>query len=407
MTFYKKMDEIAIIGLGIVDALGEDININWNRYLQAQSPISEIKNFDKKTYPAIKINGAFQINDAEIKLDFLDNTEQKNLDRYSIIGLYSANRAVLDANIMNKTNTGVIFGSLGGPQKLILENVSKLIDNKRLSPRQALAAQRDNLGYLICKKFGFKGINLCMTSACATGILMIDYAVRLLQAEVYDQILVGACDVMVDPIDIFMFQSIGALDLREPPISSPFDKDRKGFVMGEGACSLVLKSLPKAEKDGDNVLAVIKSIGFATELYHETGMDPAAIGARQSIDMALKYANLQRDQISIISCHATSTPNGDPSEYNIIKEYFPNSALMALKANIGHTMSACGLIELAYLIQSMNMNKIGRIANLKNPIDILISDNHKREFPNFKYGIKNSFGFGGKCAAVVVEKFDG
>jgi len=400
------MDDIAIVGLGIVDALGTDIFNNWNRYLKSESPISEIKNFDKNTYPIIKVKGAFQIDDSKINTDFLDNTEQKNLDRYSIIGLYSANKAVLDANIMNKPNTGVIFGSLGGPQKLILENVSKLIDNKKISPRQALAAQRDNLGYLICKKFGFKGINLNMTSACATGILIIDYAVRLLQSEIYDQILVGACDVMVDPIDIFMFQSIGALDLRDPPISSPFDKNRKGFVMGEGACSLVLKPLRKAKKDRDNILAVVKSTGFATELYHETGMDPEASGAKSSIDMALKNSNISKDQIGIVSCHATSTANGDISEYQIIKNYFPNAALMALKANIGHTMSACGLVELAYLIHSLNYNKIGPICNLNDPIESNILDNYKQEFSNFKYAIKNSFGFGGKCAALIIEKYE-
>lgn len=400
------MDDIAIIGVSVIDSLGSNLESNWDKYLQGISPLEPIKKFDLDLFPLIKVNSAFQIDDDHLDTSFLTTAELKNLDRYSIIGFCSAHAAASQANIINCSNTGVIYGSLGGPQKLILDNISKMLDNKRVTPRHALAAQRDNLGSLICKKFGFNGLNLSMTSACATSIVIIDYAVKLLQSNTYDQILVGACDVMVDPIDIFMFQSIGALDTRSPPISCPFDLDRNGFVMGEGACTFILKKLDKAVENNDKIYGIIKGTGFATELYHETGMDPEAIGARQSIDMALKNANLQRDQISIISCHATSTPNGDLSEYNIIKEYFPNAALMALKANIGHTMAACGLIELAYLIQSMNMNKIGSIANLKNPIDKIISDNYKREFPNFKFGIKNSFGFGGKCAAVIIEKYD-
>lgn len=400
------MDDIAIVGLGIIDSLGSNINHNWQRYLQGDSALAPIKNFDVNCYPVIKVKGAFQVDDNLIDRNFLDFLEQKNLDRYSITGLYSAHIAVLDSGIMNKPNTGVIFGSLGGPQKTVLDGIIKLLDNKRITPRHGLASLRDNLGYLICKKFGFEGINLAMTSACSTGILIIDYAMRLLQSDVYDQILVGACDVMVDPIDMATFQCIGALDLRDPPISSPFDIDRKGFVMGEGACSMVLKKLSKAEKDNDKILAIIKATGFATELYHETGMDPSAIGAKKSVDMALQNAGISKDQIDIVNCHATSTPNGDISEYAIIKEYFPEAALMALKANIGHTMSACGLVELSYLIYSLNNNLIGPICNLKNPIDSDLLSTHKKTNKYFKYGIKNSFGFGGKCATIILKKYD-
>jgi 3-oxoacyl-[acyl-carrier-protein] synthase II len=398
------MNDIAIVGVGLVDSLGIDPYLNWTRYINGISPMSVITNFDTSLYPVLKVKNVFEIDDSKVPLTYLDSNEIKNLDRYSKIGLYSAYQAVLDSNIAGKENTAVIYGSLAGPQKLILENVTKLLGNKKISPRQALAAQRDSLGYLICKKFGFKGINLSMTSACATGIVIIDYAVKLLQLDVYDNILVGACDVMVDPIDIFMFQCIGALDIREVPCSSPFDKTRNGFMMGEGSASFVLKKLDKAIKDKNKIYGIIKGIGFSTELYHETGMDPEASGAKTSVNMALDNSKIYSNEIGIVSCHATSTPNGDQSEFEIISEFFPEAHLMALKGNIGHTMSACGLVELCYMIYSMKYNKIGPIANLVSPLDNLIIS--KKKESNFKYGIKNSFGFGGKCAALVLEKYD-
>ena len=279
-----------------------------------------------------------------------------------------------------------------------------MLEGKRSTPRECLAAQRDSLAAMISRKFGFKGPNLNITSACASGIMALDYATKLLMEDEYEQVVVGGCDVMIDPMDIYMFQSIGALDSRNPPTSAPFDKSRAGFVMGEGSAVYVVKRLKTALTHNDNILAVISGIGYASEAYHDTAVHPEGVGGRASIDMALRRANLTKEDIDIVNAHATSTPNGDEVEYNIINDYFLDKPVMALKANIGHTMAACGLIETAYLINSMLHGEVGPIANLIDPIGNELNLPHTQIKGNFRYALKNSFGFGGKSAAMVLER---
>jgi 3-oxoacyl-[acyl-carrier-protein] synthase II len=204
-----------------------------------------------------------------------------------------------------------------------------------------------------------------------------------------------------------MFQSIGALDTRSPPISSPFDENRQGFLMGEGAAVFVVKKLHVAIAHGDKILSVIRGIGYASEAYHDTAVHPEGLGGRLAIDMALRKAGLKAQNIDIVSAHATSTPNGDEIEYKTLADYFPDTPVMALKANIGHTMAACSLVELSYLIESMNQNAVGAIPTLNNPIGNDIKLPMQKLIHNFKYGLKNSFGFGGKSASIVMEKYNG
>lgn len=397
----------AIVGIGLADCLGTDLNLNWQRYISGDSPIQDISNFALEEYPVIKVKQAYQIDDSKISVDkWLSPQEVRPLDRFSLIGFYTAAKAIEEANIAGKENTAVIYSSLGSGNKSILERTKNLLDGKRSTPRQALATQRDGISGLISRKFGFYGMNITLTSACASGINAIDYACRLLKDGVYDQVVVGGCDVMVDPMDIYMFQSIGALDTREIPISSPFDKNRNGFVMGEGSAAFVIKRLDKAQADGNVIHAIVRGVGFANEAYHETDIEKTGLGARLSIDMALQQAGLAHTDIGIVNAHATSTPNGDEIEYSIIKEYFSTAGVMALKGNIGHTMAACGLVEMSYLIETLKNSLIGPVANLTDPIDSDYTFPSSANSINARYGLKNSFGFGGKSAAIVLETYN-
>lgn len=402
------MNQIAIVGIGIVDALGQNLKKNWQKYTNKEVAIHPISNFNLNDYPVIKISHAAEVNVSDLDIsDFITDNEKRHLDRYSIIGFHAAAQAIKQCNIKNSKSTAIIFSSLAGGAGTILDCTQNLLHNKRSTPRQCLAAQRDSLTGLISRKFRFHGVNLNITSACASGIIGLDFASKLLESNDYEQVIVGGCDVMVDPMDLYMFQSIGALDTRIPPISSPFDINRNGFVMGEGAAVFIIKKLKTALSHNDEILGIIKGIGYATEPYHDTAVHPDGIGGRESINMALLKSNLKFRDIDIIGAHATSTLNGDEIEYNIISEYFPGVPVMAMKANIGHTMAACSLIELSYLIETMNNNIIGPIPNLKQSIG------HNVNFPleqfegNFKIGLKNSFGFGGKCATIIVEKYNG
>jgi len=386
------MKKFAIVGIGLVDSLGSNLEDNWLRYINGDVAQRKITNFKLEDFPVIKIHEAFEV-DAD-KLDvskFIPDKERRYLDRYHILGFYAAEQAINQANIIDPEKTAIIFSSLGGGTSSILDCTKKLLDGKRSTPRECLAAQRDSLPAMISRKFGFKGPNLNITSACASGIMALDYATKLLLEDELDQVVIGGCDVMIDPMDIYMFQSIGALDARNPPASLPFNENRAGFVMGEGSAVYVVKRLETALEHSDNILAVITGIGYASEAHHDTAVHPEGIGGRTSIDMALRRAKLIKEDIDIVNAHATSTPNGDEVEYNIITDYFLDKPIQALKANIGHTMAACGLIESAYLIHSLNKGCVNSL--------------NKKVIGNFNRAIKNSFGFGGKCASIIVEKY--
>lgn len=399
------MNEYAIVGIGIVDALGNDLHSNWLRYLNGDVASSAITNYDNDKYPILKVKSAYQLDESKLDLSaILTDKERRHLDRYLLAGLYTVDQAMKQCNIVNPKSTAVMFSSLGAGATSILDGTINLLNGKRSTPRQCLAGQRDSLSGLISRTFGFYGLNLCLTSACASGIISLDYAIRLLDDDTYDQVVVGACDVMVNPRDIYMFQCISALDTSDHAQSKPFDINRKGFVMGEGAATFIIKKVSKAIEDGDKILSIIKGIGFANESFHETAMSSDGIGARMSIDMALKRAKLDPSQINLINSHATSTSNGDEIEYNILSEYFPEATIMAMKSNIGHTMAACGLVETAYLIKSMLHNEVGPIANLQDPIGDKLLLPQTRITGDFKYALKNSFGFGGKSAALILER---
>ena len=387
------MEKFAIVGIGIVDALGNNIESNWHRYINGDTPQQKISNFKLEDFPVIKIQEAFEVDINQIDISkYISDVEKKHFDRYHILGFYATQQAIEQANIINAEKTAIIFSSLGGGTTNILDCTINLLNGRKSSPRACINAQRDSLAGIITRKFGFKGPNLNVTAACASGIMALDYATKLLIDNEYDQIIVGGCDVMIDPMDIYMFQALGALDIRNPPASLPFDSNRAGFVMGEGAAAFVVKRLDTAVAHNDNILAVISGIGYSSEAYHSTAVHPDGIGGRASIDMALRRANLTNHDIDIVNAHATSTPNGDDIEHTIISDYFLGKPIMALKSNLGHTMAACGLIETSYLIHSLNK---GCVRSFDNKI-----------VGNFNKAIKNSFGFGGKCAALIIEKFN-
>jgi 3-oxoacyl-[acyl-carrier-protein] synthase II len=393
--------EICIVGIGLVDSLGSNLDSNFENFINGVSGIKQLTNFKLDEYPAIKINSAAEVDISSLSIENLKDNEIRNLDRYNLAGFYVAEQALSQVKYNHKT--AVLFSSLGGGAMSTLNCTINLLNDKRSMPRQCLAAQRDNLTSLISRKFNLQGVNMCITSACASGIISLDYGCKLLNDGEYDQVLVGGCDLMVDPMDVYMFQCIGALDLRSDATSSPFDRNRNGFIMGEGAACFVLKTKTKAIEDKDRIFGVIRGIGFANEAYHETNVHPEGIGAKTSIELAIKKANILYNQVGLINAHATSTQNGDDVEYNIIKNYFPNAIVQALKSNLGHTMASCGLVELSYMIKSLIENKTGPILNLKNPIGTDIVLPQVPMNGDSKYGIKNSFGFGGKSAAIVVE----
>lgn len=393
---------IGITGIGIVDSFGNNIDSNFQKLLQGVCTISPIKNYDVDKYPIISVKHAHQLDaDNLVFEDLLTNNERKQLDRFIVSGLYAAKDAIEESKI-NSSNVGIIYSSLGAGTETLHQIHVNVENNKKSHIKKMLSCSRDYLSNIISQKFNFQGVNLCITSACSSGIVALDYACKLLESGVHDYMIVGAADLPVDVFYMYNFNSIGAMDNTADPKTRPFNKVRNGLTMGEGACCFVLEKIDNARDK--KIYGIIRGIGLANEAHHDTSMTLDAKGARKTIEEALAKSNLNPNDIDIINCHATGTGNGDLAEYNVLSALFQNKPVTALKANLGHTMGACSLIEIAYGLKCLESQLLPPVINLDEPIGEDIYFAKKAENLDCKYMLKNSFGFGGKCGSIIIER---
>jgi 3-oxoacyl-[acyl-carrier-protein] synthase II len=240
------------------------------------------------------------------------------------------------------------------------------------------------------------GTSFAIYASCASGLLSIDYAMRIL--DEYDYVIVGGADAGVFEIAMKYFASIGALG----NTNSPFDDNREGFVMGEGAGVLILQNLEKVKQFSSTIHAKLYPVGSASDAFDLTSPAKDGRGAKIAMEKSLKYVT----DIDVVSAHATSTPIGDPIEYDVISEKLPNVPIYAPKSKIGHTLAAAGILETIYSIESMKKGIIPHCQNMvKCSYDIhntLVKTPTKIDKPILRT-LNNSFGFGGKCACQVIE----
>lgn len=391
--------QIAVTGIGLVDSLGSDLSANFDLIIKKHKNCSYITKYDPNKYPLINVKHAHQL--VENYDHGLTKAELLHLDKVVVASYYATNKALIDSGI-NSSKAGVIYSTLNAGTDTVHTVHENILNNKKSSIKKTLSSIRDYITNYISQKFQIQGVNLCITSACASGIVALDYARKLLESGIYDYMIVGGVDLMVDPFSMHLFNSVGALDTSANPQTLPFDNNRKGFIMGEAACCFILEPLYKARHK--KIYGIIKGVGLANEAYHDTNMSTEGIGARLAIDQALTESKLSKKDIDIINCHATGTFNGDISEYNVLSDYFPGKFTAALKGNIGHTMGASSLTEIAYGLESLQRNILIPFVKLESPIG------HNLEFPlepemiNMKYMLKNSFGFGGKSGCIIIEK---
>ena len=244
-----------------------------------------------------------------------------------------------------------------------------------------------------------------MDSACTTGITSIDYAINTLKANPdLDAMIVGAADHMAEPIYMYWFQNLGALS---PTGSRPFDKSRNGFVMGEGAATMIIEPKNKALARGAKIYGTIKSCSFVTLFDSDTSPDPEGHGAKRCVQQALDRAGITADQIRYINAHATSTPVGDQIEYDAMLALTPNQIMVSNKGQIGHCMSAAGIVESIYTLLALRDQRTPGNANLVDACSQgMILPNTAIDI-DARYAIKNSFGFGGRNASIVFERYVG
>ena len=395
--------DVAVIGVGIADSLGTNTETCWNNLLNGVVGMSDNTCYSRQTHPISKIDRVHTVNTENIDVsDHFSEKERSFMDRGFLLGLYTTMQAIKDSNI-NSTDVSVIFsisGVMRRLEELVYDNLAK---NKRTMPRSLLYGMRDNLSSVITRMYGFTGKTATVSNMCASALTAIDYGIHSLEDNEY--CIVSGTDSFINPFCLYCFQQIGALSVGAEQLTRPFDNARDGFTMGEGSASFVITSKENAIKRGHKIYGIIKGVGCATESTHETDMSSDGIGSRKAISTAIKKAGITYNDIGYINCHATGTPNGDLVEYNIIADLFPNRVVGANKANIGHTMGGCGLIETYYTMKALSTGIAPPIANLHNPIGNGLIFPLTPTKIDAEYALKNSFGFGGKSSSIVVQRY--
>lgn len=392
---------VVITGIGIIDPLGANRHECFDNLINDFNPLSTIKSIetaDVNLYPNITVDVCFPVD--KTKCVYTDTTVDKS-HNYVKLAIHTVEQALKDAGNpeLNTKNVATIYNSLGTSGETRTDFSSAIINNKkRYSPKGIMENLQDYIAGHIARTYQFTGIATSINSACATGVTSIDYARKLV--EEYDFVIVGGSDCMVDSTHMFTFQSLQALSYTG---SRPFSNMRDGFVMGEGAGCLILESEEKAIARGAKIYAYIEGIGIANDSYSQTSPDPEGKGAELAMRKALEEA--EHPNIDFVNAHGTGTPVGDVVEYDAIRRLLPNAPIYSSKAKIGHTMAACGIIELIHGINSLETGLIPATYNLNDsiaPMDKnLLTENLQKECNTF---LKNSFGFGGRCASIVISK---
>ena len=416
---------VVISGIGLVTPLGLGQSKNWNDLISGKSGINFLNSFDASDL-SCRIGGEIPYGPSiEGKLDlseWLSLKEQRKLDRFIMLGLVAAAEAIKDSDIEISNEevskkTGVIVGSGIGGLKTISET-SILLEEKgprRISPCFIPSSLINLISGQISIKYGFKGPNHSVVTACSTGSHAIGDAYRIISTCDADIMIAGGAEAAICRLGVAGFAAARALStsFNENPTeaSRPWDKNRDGFVMGEGAGILVLEEFEHAKKRGAKIYAEIIGYGMSGDAYHITAPEPSGTGALSAMTNALKNAKLNSEKIDYINAHGTSTPLGDLIELQAVSKLLNNSVsnllMSSTKSSIGHLLGAAGAVEAIFSILAMENNVAPPTINLLHKAeeakDFNLVPNSSIE-KNINYSLSNSFGFGGTNASLVFKK---
>jgi 3-oxoacyl-[acyl-carrier-protein] synthase II len=418
------MRRVVVTGMGIACPLGLGVEHVWKRLLAAESGITAIQGFDVADLPA-KIAGTVpQGPKAEGKLDlgeWIPIKDQKKMDRFIHFGLVAATQAVEDSGWMpedeeGRCATGVMIGSGIGGLETIYEASVQVSQGKarRLSPFFIPSALINLASGHLSIKYGFKGPNHSAVTACATGVHAIGDAARLIMLGDADVMVAGGAEAAVNQLGIAGFCAARALStgFNETPAraSRPWDKDRDGFVMGEGAGVLVLEEYEHAKKRGAKIYAEVGGYGMSGDAHHITAPAEGHDGAFRAMKAALRNGGVTPEQIQYVNAHGTSTPLGDDLELEAVERFFGDSArglaMSSTKSATGHLLGAAGAIEAIFSILAVRDNVAPPTLNLDEPsresaIDRVAKEAQPRRID---MALSNSFGFGGTNASIIFKR---
>ena len=406
------MRRVVVTGLGTINPLGNTVESSWKSLIESKSGIKLIDKFDVNEYPC-KI--AATIEDSYINQDIVSSRDLRKIDRFIALGLVAADEAIKDSGFVpNEENTytsGVMVGSGIGGLDTIYKN-SSILDNqgiRKISPFFIPSALINLLSGHISIRYNLKGPNSSPVTACATGTHAIGDSFTLIKNGKANLMVCGGAEAAICPIGIAGFSSARALcdTFNDNPKagSRPWDKDRSGFVMGEGAGVLVLEEYEHAKKRNAKIYGEIKGYGMSGDAYHITKPSEDGNGGYRAMEMALKESGLNSEQIDYVNAHGTSTPVGDMIELAAVEKLFqPEGLCMSSnKSAIGHLLGAAGAVEAVFSLKSMETNILPPTLNLDNPdtstkINLIPHEPINKSIDNL---ISNSFGFGGTNASII------
>ena len=408
---------VVITGLGILSSLGNEIEKVWDSILEGKSGVSNITSFDTSNN---ETKFAATIENFQVE-NYLDKKEIRRLDPFIQYGLVAALDCIEDSGINNSeydpNKIGVSVGSGIGGLKTIEDN-SNLLQKKgprKISPFFVPGSIINMVSGYISIKTGFMGPNISIASACSSASHSIGYSFRNIQHGDADIMLTGGAEMATTPLGLTGFNSAKALSTRnEDPLaaSRPWDKDRDGFVLGEGAGCLMLEELGHAKKRGAKIYGEIIGFGMSSDAFHMTAPPNNGSGAALSMNNALIDSKLNSEDIDYINAHGTSTPAGDIAETLAIKkvlgEHSKKLIVSSTKSMTGHLLGAAGAIEAIFSLLSIRDNISPPTINLDNPdelCDLNYSANKPSEI-NISKSISNSFGFGGTNATLVFSDIE-
>ncbi|WP_047478277.1 beta-ketoacyl-ACP synthase II [Bacillus siamensis] len=411
------MKRVVITGMGVISPLGNDVNTFWKHLTEGKSGISFIDSFDVSGSKT-KIAGTVRDFDAEERWG---RKEARRLDRFSQFALAAAEQALESSEIqldqIDRERLGVYVGSGIGGITTLIENVHTLNERgaRKVSPSLVPMMISNAAAAQISIRLGALGPSLSPVTACSIGNTSIGEAFNAIRNDDADIMFAGGAEAAITNLSLASFGNAHALSARnEDPAaaSRPFDADRDGFVMSEGAGILVLESLDSAISRNAPILCEVLGYGASSDAYHMVASHPEGTGAYLAMKNALKKANVSAEDIDVVSAHATSTKAGDLSETLAIKKLFGELAydipVTANKSMLGHMLGAAGGVEAITLTESLRHGIIPPTINLQNPDSACdldyVSDGPRHQ--SLTIGLSNSFGFGGHNSAIVLKTYE-
>jgi 3-oxoacyl-[acyl-carrier-protein] synthase II len=408
---------VVVTGLGCVSPVGNTVADSWANLLAGVPGIDLITQFDASNL-ACKFAG-------EVKgfniVDYIPEKEARHMDRFIHLGLAAACQAVADSGLPTgdalgdeqATRIGCNIGSGIGGLPMIEQMHAELVNRgpRRISPFFVPATIINMISGHVSIKFGFKGPNIAVVTACTTGLHAIGLSARMIEYGDCDVMIAGGAEATVSPLGVGGFAAARALSTRnEDPktASRPWDKDRDGFVLGEGSGVVVLEEYEHAKARGAKIYAEVIGFGMSADAYHMTA--PDIDGPRRSMAMALKNAGVNADQVQYLNAHGTSTPLGDLNETNAIKAAFgshaKNMVVSSTKSMTGHLLGGAGGIESVFTVLALHHQKIPPTINIFNQdpaCDLDFCANTARD-AKIEVAVKNNFGFGGTNGSLVFKR---